>query len=96
MNSVQATQLPLPPNPTLVIPELANMISCHQGFQGLTYRPEDYGVLEGFDIFSPSNVTELFGTRRSMQSLACWKSIRILVIGINELWFMKSTANIGF
>ena len=56
--SVQASALSPPPNLPLIVPNLTNVISCYQGYQGATYAAY-YNVADWLlTEYSPLNITE--------------------------------------
>ena len=68
--SVQATQSVPPPNLPTYIPDLTNLITCYQGYQGPTYSDMYYGTGWIFNSYTPLNMSEL-RAYRSSHAVAC-------------------------
>ena len=56
--SVQSSQSPRPPNIGFDVPELTNLISCSQGYQGATYQDIYQATGFGFNALTPLNLSQ--------------------------------------
>lgn len=56
--SVQSSQSPRPPNIGFDVPELTNLISCSQGYQGPTYQDIYQATGLAFTAFTPLNLSQ--------------------------------------
>lgn len=74
--SVQATQSSPPPNLPFSIPELTNLISCRQGYQGLTYQDMYYGVGWPYNEYTPFNMSEV-RAYQSSHAVACMLYVNV-------------------